>query len=273
MKKEFQGISRRSHRLLTMPEGVNVDFKRDLNGLKSRALVSFANTAIGGTILVGVEEYTTEAGVQRGRIFGCPVDDAARLSIINKATDCIPNVHIDVYVENLSRIPFLRIEIPSGRNKPYCTQRGEYAIRADGRGRALYPDELLAIFMDREGEQFISRFRNAVYQLENKVGTINEALNGGMLNVSTHLGSLDEQVRSTLSRVHFISEGVEQNSEDLLQVLHESSGYIHKLEQLLAHSDSSAHKESIDQLRDRINAFMSYLIASALERERERINK
>lgn len=196
--REYRGISQRCNRLLKMPEGVNVDFKRDLAGIKTRTLVAFANSPQGGAVLVGVDEYTSGAGVQRGRIVGCAVDDAARMSVINKATDCIPNLDIEVYVENLARLPFLRIEIPSGHNKPYCTQRGEYAVRTDGRIRALFPDELLTIFVDREGEQFLSRFRNAVYQLENQVGLVNEALNSGILTVSDRLGHLDQQIRNIL---------------------------------------------------------------------------
>ncbi|WP_210396841.1 AlbA family DNA-binding domain-containing protein [Motiliproteus sediminis] len=197
-QREFRGISQRCHQLLKMPEGINVDFKRDLSGIKTRTLVAFANSPLGGAVLVGVDEYTTGDGVQRGCVVGCPVDDTARMSIINKATDCIPNLDIEVFVENVSRQPFLRIEIASGRHKPYCTQRGEYAIRTDGRIRALFPDELLAIFMDREGEQFLSRFRNAVYQLENQVGLVNEALNEGILGVSDRLGHLDQQICSIL---------------------------------------------------------------------------
>jgi len=197
-QREFRGISQRCHQLLKMPEGVNVDFKRDLSGIKTRTLVAFANSPQGGAVLVGVDEYTTGDGVQRGCVVGCPVDDGARMNVINKATDCIPNLDIEVYVENVARQPFLRIEIPSGHNKPYCTQRGEYAVRTDGRIRALFPDELLAIFMDREGEQFLSRFRNAVYQLENQVGLVNEALNEGILGVSDRLGHLDQQIRDIL---------------------------------------------------------------------------
>ncbi len=240
MKREFRGITRRSRELLALPEGVNVDFKRDLAGLKSRTLVSFANSAAGGTVLVGVEEYTSQDGLQRGRVFGCPVDDQARMIVINKATDCIPNIHLQLFIENLAQKPFLRIEIPSGQHKPYCTQRGEYAVRTDGRSRALYPEELLAIFMDREGEQFIGRFRNAVYQLESQVSTINDSLNTGLLKVSSHLSSLDGQVQNTLSNIYRISTDVEHNSRDLLSVLSESNRYIKHLEVLLAALDKGS---------------------------------
>ena len=148
VKREYKRISRRAKSLLAKPEGVDVDFKREINGIKSRDLVSFANSPQGGAILVGVDEYTNIDGLQRGQVVGCDVDDSARLSLINKATDCYPIVDIELVVENISNKPFFRIEIPSGSKRPYCTQRGEYAIRADARSRALYPEELLAMFME-----------------------------------------------------------------------------------------------------------------------------
>ncbi|WP_324768716.1 ATP-binding protein [Pokkaliibacter plantistimulans] len=200
-RREFRGISRRARHLLSMPEGSGVDFKRDLSGIKSHLLVAFANSAEGGALLVGVEEYTTTSGVQRGRVVGCPVDDDARLLILNKASDCIPNIDIQIYVENLSTRPFLRIEIPSGKHKPYCTQKGEYTTRTDARTRALYPDELLNLFMDREGELFLSRFREAATRLEQTLQGISYSLGQDLPDISTHLISLDQQLLNLNSQL------------------------------------------------------------------------
>ena len=91
VKREYKQISQRAKSLLSKPEGVDVDFKREINGIKSRDLVSFANSPQGGAILVGVDEYTNKNGLQRGQVVGCDVDDSARLSLINKATDCYPD--------------------------------------------------------------------------------------------------------------------------------------------------------------------------------------
>ena len=124
MKREYRGVSGRAKSLLAKPEGIDVDFKRESNGIKSRDLVSFANSAQGGAILVGVDEYTTRDGLQRGRVVGCEVDDSARLSLINKATDCYPIVDIEVIVENIARKPFFRIEIPPGQQTPLLYSAG-----------------------------------------------------------------------------------------------------------------------------------------------------
>jgi hypothetical protein len=233
-QREYRRLSKRTQHLLNAPEGVNVDFKREVQAVRSADLVAFANSPLGGTLLIGIDEYTSADGVQRGRIVGCDVDDRARLLLVNKATECIPNVELQIYTENLAQSrPILRIEIPSGHLKPYCTHGGEYRIRTDGRNRALLPEELLAIYMDREGEQFLSRFRHAVTQLEHQVEGINHALSHGMLNVSEHLEDLDDQLKHTLHRIEQLTDSNKKRSRNLLQALRESQRSIVQLEQVV----------------------------------------
>ncbi len=232
MQREYRRLSRRTRLLLEAPEGVNVDFKREVQAVRSSDLVAFANSPLGGTLLIGIDEFTSPDGVQRGRIVGCDVDDKARLLLVNKATECIPNVELRIYTENLSQSrPILRVEIPSGHCKPYSTHGGEYRIRTDGRNRALLPEELLAIYMDREGEQFLSRFRHAVFQLEHQMEEINHSLARGILAVSQHLEDLDDQLRHTLHRIEQLTDSNKKRSRNLLQALRESQQSIVQLEQ------------------------------------------
>ncbi len=261
MKREYRSISQRAKRLLLMPEGIDVDFKREINGIKSRDLVSFANTSCGGTILVGVDEYTSRDGLQRGRVVGCGVDDTARLSLINKATDCYPIVDIELVVENVGRTPFFRIEIPPGTKRPYCTQRGEYAIRADARSRALYPEELLAMFMDREGELFLSRFKDAVYQLEHRLGVMDHAFGDGMLHLTKHLEELDGQVRKTLSRVDQMTDSAKKRSRNMFQTLRDSQETIAGLENMLLTQDGtpSTRLEMLRDIQERLSVLTENL--------------
>ena len=234
MKREYRRLSRRTQSLLAAPEGINVDFKREVQAVRSADLVAFANSPLGGTLLIGIDEYTSPDGVQRGRVVGCDVDDRARLLLVNKATECIPNIELQIVTENLSQSrPVLRVEIPSGRIKPYCTHGGEYRIRTDGRNRALLPEELLAIYMDREGEQFISRFRYAVSQLEHQVEGVNRSLSQGMLTVSQHLEDLDDQLRHTLHRIEQLTDSNKKRSRNLLQALRASQRSITQLEQVV----------------------------------------
>lgn len=232
MKREYRRLSRRTRSLLNAPEGVNVDFKREAQAVRSADLVAFANSPQGGTLLIGIDEYTSPDGVQRGRVVGCDVDDRTRLLLVNKATECIPNIDLHIFTENLSQAhPILRVEIPSGSRKPYSTHGGEYRIRTDGRNRALLPEELLAIYMDREGEEFLSRFRHAVYQLEHQVQDVNHTLTRGMLAVSQHLDDLDDRLRHALHRIEQLTDSNKKRSRNLMHALRESQQSIVQLEQ------------------------------------------
>lgn len=269
VQREYRGISQRAKSLLAIPEGIDVDFKREINGIKSRDLVSFANSLYGGAILVGVDEYTSKDGLQRGRVVGCEVDDGSRLSLINKATDCYPIVDIELIVENISSKPFFRIEIAPGAKRPYCTQRGEYAIRADARSRALYPEELLAMFMDREGELFVSRFREAVAQLEHRLGEMDHAFGSGMVQLVTHLDELDGQVRRTLNRVDQMTDSAKKRSRNMLQALKDSQDSISGLESLLLaqNGNPTGRIEMLRDIRSRLDLLTENLTPEHLSQE------
>ncbi|WP_432695797.1 AlbA family DNA-binding domain-containing protein [Marinobacterium sp. YM272] len=260
MKREYRRLSRRTQQLLSAPEGVNVDFKREVQAIRSSDLVAFANSPQGGTLLVGIDEYTSPDGVQRGRVVGCDVDDRARLLLVNKATECIPNIEIKIYTENLSQArPILRVEIPSGHLKPYCTHGGEYRIRTDGRNRALLPEELLAIYMDREGEQFLSRFRDAVFQLEHQVEGVNHSLSSGMLSVSQHLEDLDDQLRHTLHRIEQLTDSNKKRSRNLLQALRESQRSILQLEQVVVPRGTVTRSSLLEDIEHKLGMLLDLI--------------
>ncbi|GGB95474.1 hypothetical protein GCM10011352_21960 [Marinobacterium zhoushanense] len=260
MKREFRRLSRRTQQLLAAPEGVNVDFKREVQAVRSADLVAFANAPLGGTLLIGIDEYTSPDGVQRGRVVGCDVDDRARLLLVNKATECIPNIELKIYTENLSKShPILRIEIPSGHLKPYCTHGGEYRIRTDGRNRALLPEELLAIYMDREGEQFLSRFRDAVFQLEHQVEGVNYSLSKGILAVSQHLEDLDDQLRHTLHRIEQLTDSNKKRSRNLLQALRESQRSIVQLEEVVTPRVDSLSSSLLEDIEHKLGMLLDLI--------------
>jgi len=167
--KQYARISRRAKFLLKSGERREVDYKENLKGLHAEDLVAFANSANGGAILIGVEEFTSTAGIQQGRPIGCHVDDDARLQVLSKALSCSPAVEIELFTENVSGTPFLRIEIPSGSHKPYATSSGTYKVREDSRNNPLLPEALLKLFLDREGSQFRTRFSEATGLLETRM--------------------------------------------------------------------------------------------------------
>lgn len=151
VRTEFQTIRADTRQLLEGQEGREVDFKESPAGVDTEDFVSFANGS-GGTILVGVEETETEEGLQRGRVVGCSINDQTKLGFLNKATSCRPAVEIEISIENLRRKPIYRIDIVEGTHKPYCTAKGTYKIRSDGRNVAIDPDMMAALILERETE-------------------------------------------------------------------------------------------------------------------------
>jgi ATP-dependent DNA helicase RecG len=196
MQKEFRTISKKAREALQYSEGIYFEFKSDPKALKDSTLVAFANSPSGGMILAGIDENTNSEGLQRGIIKGCNVTDKQKQIIMNKASDCIPPIKLDIFTENISKKPFFRIEIPPGKHKPYCTKSGLYLIREDGRNRALHPDELLAIFLSKEGERFLSGFKRSVNLLEDNVISSIKFL---QTNINSYLLNLQSNVRTLCS--------------------------------------------------------------------------
>lgn len=161
-QKIFEGLSERAEKLLGGAEGLTVDFKRNAKSLSADDLVSFANSEKGGALLMGIDDAEDKTGRQIGQIVGCEISDGMKLLITNKAFSCFPPVPIEIYIENNGSLPFYRIEIASGQNKPYCTAGGAYKIREDGRNKILHPGELLELFLDSASQQFTERFRRVV---------------------------------------------------------------------------------------------------------------
>jgi hypothetical protein len=164
-----QAISDRANRLLSREEDVAVAFKKSISGLASDDLVSFANSPTGGTILIGVSRAKQGGGRHSAVLVGCAVGDRERLKILAKSNQCVPPVPVSIFVENGSEKPFYRIEIPSGPHKPYCTSGGTYKIRGDGRNEMLYPAQLLALFLETEGGEFVRWFQQMTSRLGNPV--------------------------------------------------------------------------------------------------------
>ncbi|MFP4344328.1 MAG: helix-turn-helix domain-containing protein [Anaerolineales bacterium] len=180
IKDDYSFLSSRAQELLRGAETYDVEFKESLSGLRSDDLIAFANSPRGGTILVGVREYKTAEGLQRGKVIGCPVGDAEKLSIINRAESCIPSVELSIFVENSGKHSFFRVEIPSGRDKPYCTGGGTYKIRGNARVNALTPARLLHLFMENESQEFLTRFRRATADLERDLAETDAKVTGAL---------------------------------------------------------------------------------------------
>lgn len=208
---EFKALTAKTRKLLDSPEGHDVDFKSDADGIKQKDLIAFANSANGGTILVGVQEYTNEDGVQRGRICGCTVDDVSALKIRNQAADCIPPLELEVITENINKKAIFRIEIPRSERAPHCTKKGEYSIRSDRRTRGLFPEELLATFLQKESEQFLGKFRKAIAETEEKIDEMRLQLSADSTEIHDIVWQLKEDVGKELSNIFSHAEEASMN--------------------------------------------------------------
>ena len=239
-KKEFKTISKRGKNLLAREEDLDVEFKESVGGLDSGDLVAFANSDSGGSILIGIRESKTK-GKQEAHIIGCARGDREKLSILNRAESCVPPVEVKVFLENTSSRPFYRIEIPAGRNKPYCTSGGTYKIRGDGRTMPLSPGRLLAMFMTTESEQFIQRFREATITLERELATVRDHILQEVSFIADTLKSVDRtidwtlssmagNIESSLGRIFSLAESAESNASDALSFSDETLQTTHEID-------------------------------------------
>ncbi len=192
---EYSGLSETAERLLGSQESNTLDFKESVGGLSSEDLVAFANSSLGGTILLGVREKKSSRGLQAAEIIGCEIGDKAKLSILGKAASCVPPVEVRVILENSEgKRPFLRVEIPPGQSRPCCTSGGTYKIRGDARNDPLTPERLLEMFMEAENDRFIQRFSRATEDLESSILDVKRRLLQEMEEIYARVDGLNENL-------------------------------------------------------------------------------
>lgn len=192
MTKEYEGLSKRAIKLLSSDENLNVDWKSNIIGVHVEDIVAFANSKNGGSILVGVVETNDIEDKQTSKIIGCPITDDNKMKILSKAQNCRPTIDIEIIEEKTLKNSFYRLEIPSGPNKPYCTQKGEYKIRDDGNNKVLDPKNLLSIFLENESSEFINRFKKASEDLETVLNNVSDDVKEAQMKLDDLLPSIDQ---------------------------------------------------------------------------------
>ena len=221
--------------LLAKREGFDVEFKENVNGVDRDILVAFANSPGGGTILAGVKDSQGADGRQVGVVVGCPIGDPQKLVLLNKASSCRPAIEIEVYEEEVDDKNFYRIEVPSGPYKPYCLSGGTYLIRGDGRNNALQPNQLLALYLDVEGNQFLGRFRAATesmqHDLDNMTQTITKSSSATTTTVRREIDHMAEviarlsgETSEQLENLVLGTQGAADDSIDVAADLHSAIG-------------------------------------------------
>lgn len=225
MPTRFKTITKRARKLLNREEGFDVDFKRN-SKVDTDDLVAFANSADGGAILLGIEEHTDVDGRQRSKINGCQLSDKTRLNITNRANSCSPPVELELIEENGSRTPFVRLEIPSGKSKPYCTPSGTYKIRGDGQNRALLPNEVLQILLASETETFITRFREATDHVHEQLRHLTTNLSQQFEFVFNDVQGIRDNLEHATYQIINETSDAASNAEDANSAIYENQRHI-----------------------------------------------
>ncbi len=222
-QKEFKGLTARTKELLALGEGQSSEYKQSVEGVKQDSIVALANSTEGGAILVGVEEEEV-GGVQRGKVLGSAVGDRQKMALISRASDCKPPVPVEIYIENTNHVPIFRIEVPSSPDKPHSTGNGTYKIRLDGGIKPIYPPQLLAMFMDKEDELFVSKFRQAAKELEEGI----LATKGLIL---TEIGDLQGQIDDSLREIFQQADSASDNAGEAMGFADETLACVQGLDQ------------------------------------------
>ncbi|ALP35821.1 hypothetical protein ASL14_06200 [Paenibacillus sp. IHB B 3084] len=202
-------------KMINSEENKEIEFKESISGLKSEDIVAFANSKSGGVIFIGVRDEAAPNGRQIGSIIGCKINDSSRLTILDKAQSCRPAVNLDISSRVIDSKSIYVIEIPSGEYKPYCTEGGTYRIRADGRKRSLYPNELLSLFMESEREKFIMSFKDATSSIENQLEKTRTTIVEETSKMITTLTNFEESVYSTLDSIESSASSAESSSDSV----------------------------------------------------------
>lgn len=245
-KRKYSGISTRAKVLLNKEESFDVDFKSN-SEISIEDLVAFANSESGGTILLGVDEIENEDGTQKGKIIGCNVSDMNKLKIVNKANQCIPHIDISIHIENSKDKPFYRLEIPSSKNKPHCTQKGIYKTRGDGANKPLLPQELIRIYLDSESDNFLKKYSKATIEMRNELQNLHKKQIESMWNstfetqiniedavggIETILDDVHMKIEDSQSELQQLVDEIKEETSELKQDLEITYDVKHKLKQV-----------------------------------------
>lgn len=149
---------------------------------------------------------------------------------MNKAESCVPPVKVEIIVENLNHTPFFRVEIPSGKEKPYSTSGGTYKIRGDGRTKSLIPGQLLSMFLETESESFINRFRKATNELNSNLDDVKERVTTEMNSLLQKIRQMEFNIDRSLEGIFNSAENAESLSDEAMNYSDETLGAVHELD-------------------------------------------
>ena len=252
----FEELSERARIFLSHDESYDVEFKLKADGLSSDDLVAFANSQTGGTILIGIKDSVSADGLQMGEIVGCKVGDDEKLKFIGIAKSCHPPIDIEIFIENSKYKPFYRIVIQTGKSKPYCTSKGTYVIRGDGRNIPLTPVELLGIFLEENSSDFITKFTQATKELDSNLQAVSQEVSVLNKEIKAINGKLKEEIDTVLQNVERLGDGVDMQLSEIFSAAQNAESLS---DEAMGHSDEAAG--GIRQVDEKIDVIDEFIYA------------
>jgi ATP-dependent DNA helicase RecG len=143
-------------RLIALGEGQHLEFKRGVSDDLGREIVSFAN-AVGGTILIGVEDNGTVVGVSNHNRLKGQVQSHAR--------NCDPPVAVTV--ESAGTV--LVVTIPQSRDKPHASG-GKYYLREGATAQQMSRTQMREFFF-KEGLVYFDAMVNTQFDVKRDLHT------------------------------------------------------------------------------------------------------
>lgn len=228
-----QRLSREAQSILaTRGESGRFEFEESADAVTATVMVAAANWSAQRdgepvTILVGVrEENDPVTGLSFGTIAG-----VSRLSreigkLTSRARDTWPiPVSLTVIEEAVATSsPFLRLEIRA-TSAPHYDNSGRRVTRDGASTRPLTDEELLAMYLDREGDRFATRFAATAAALE-------MTLEAGAREIglmTTAIASLSGEVggaQAAGQEAAYESERAQRESEELVESIKDLSEMI-----------------------------------------------
>ena len=81
-------------------------------------------------------------------------------------------------------MPILRLDVPEGQHKPYCTDSGTYKIRSAGQNIAVDPPRVTAMILETESSEFVGRFKAAADEVSSALQMLQRDISGQIDSVS-----------------------------------------------------------------------------------------
>jgi predicted HTH transcriptional regulator len=150
-------------RMIRGEEAADVDYKASADFVTPEDIVAFSNGR-GGTIIVGVKEHR-QNGRQYGEVIGCRTGEEERRKLTSKANSCFPSISVSLTEEGSGRRKIIRVDVPESPSKPCCSPSGTYKIRRGSMNVAIDPELMTTMILQRESDQFLSRFKEAGNQI------------------------------------------------------------------------------------------------------------